>query len=400
MMKLNSNTRAGVKVLHVITDLNGYGGTEATLFKYLEGSSIPYHDHLIIVLKTIGIDNTIGRQIVKAGFDVVELRISGNIGLCRSFRQLVTLIKKFKPDVISAWLYHPILLVMCSLVYLQNKPAVIWHIRNDTPFPLMRPGSYLIQKVLGLVSILYNPIVVSNSDRALSNHVNSGYKIKKSNYNIIQNGVNACKFYPDYEKYTQIRESLGIEPHAILIGVVARFVPEKGYATFFEAVHILRKGLSNEIFKGLHFMCLGAGASYGNNEFTKLIPASNDSPINLHLLDKQPDVDKYMRAMDIFVLPSNTESFPNVLIEAMATALPCICTNVGQCAEILNDPMYIVPPDDPIKLANAISYLITANKETRYEVGFRNRDRAISLYSVDHMVKAFDSLFSSCTSER
>jgi glycosyltransferase involved in cell wall biosynthesis len=400
MMKLNLNTGAGVKVLHVITDLNGYGGTEATLFKYLEASSIPKYNHLIIVLKTIGVDNTIGRRIVNAGFDVVELRISSSMELCKSFSQLITLINKYEPDVISAWLYHPILIVMCSLVCLHQKPAVIWHIRCDTPSPLMRPDLYLIQKVLGLISNFYRPIVVSNSKRALSNHVKSGFKVIKSDYNVVQNGVNVLKFYPDYSKYTEIRETLAIQPHEILIGVVARFAPEKGYATFFEAVHILQKKLSNEIFKRLHFMCLGAGASYSNNEFTKLISTSHDLQNNLHLLDKQPDVEYYMRAMDIFVLPSKTESFPNVLIEAMATTLPCICTNVGQCADILNQPEYIVPPNDPIKLADVITCLIKAGKEARYEVGRRNRDRAVSLYSVDRMVIAFDSLFNSHTLER
>ena len=69
----SSRTDQFPRVAHIVTDLNGFGGTETALLNYLKGCSLPSDHHRIIVLKTIGTGDTLGAQMEKAGFSIVAL---------------------------------------------------------------------------------------------------------------------------------------------------------------------------------------------------------------------------------------------------------------------------------------------------------------------------------------
>ena len=73
-----------------------------------------------------------------------------------------------------------------------------------------------------------------------------------------------------------------------------------------------------------------------------------------------PETAEILRKMDIFLLPSIQETFGGVLLEAMATGLPVIATNVGGVSEIIKDGEngLIVPPEDIKRLCEAIEYLV------------------------------------------
>jgi len=72
------------------------------------------------------------------------------------------------------------------------------------------------------------------------------------------------------------------------------------------------------------------------------------------------DVHPHYAAADVFVLPSHSEGSPNVLLEAMATNLPIVATDVGGVAEIVenNDSALLVPPNDPQAMAEAIERVL------------------------------------------
>lgn len=68
-----------------------------------------------------------------------------------------------------------------------------------------------------------------------------------------------------------------------------------------------------------------------------------------------------MQHADLFVLPSRTEGYPRVLVEAMALGLPCLATSVGAVSELLPQEL-LVPPDDPLAIADAVERFIGARK--------------------------------------
>jgi glycosyltransferase involved in cell wall biosynthesis len=117
------------------------------------------------------------------------------------------------------------------------------------------------------------------------------------------------------------------------------------------------------------------------------------SSAKLHLLGQRPDAERLLRALDVFVLPSISESFPNALIEAMATGLACIATDVGDCSKVLSNARFVVPPGDPTAVGERLGELLEINSRSRQRIGKQNRDEVVHRFALSRMVDAFDAVF-------
>lgn len=392
-MRLTNNPMLFPRIAHIITDLNGFGGTEATLFRYITESSIPLACHLVIVLKSIGGGNAIGARMVAAGVLVVELgeeRSSISLGgLLRLYREL----KKFDPDVISGWLYHPSLLATLLSCFLKRPPAVVWHIRCSTFASIFKtPSRFVVQRMLAFMSRVTNPTMVSNSSVAVSEHATLGFDARPQRWTIIHNGIDVAHYLPSKTDRVAVRRELGIPENALLIGCVGRFVPEKGYDVMFDTLEYVLRHLHPELSERVHFLAIGEGVTVRNNAFASLsigkIPCHR-----LHLLGKRADVPRMLRAMDLYVLPSVSEAFPNALVEAMATGLPCIATNVGECSVVLPTPTLLAPPHNAPQLAVRMVNVIQMTDEERAALGDENRRSVAARFGLRRMVSDFDTLF-------
>ncbi|MFC0096746.1 glycosyltransferase family 4 protein [Micromonospora marina] len=99
------------------------------------------------------------------------------------------------------------------------------------------------------------------------------------------------------------------------------------------------------------------------------------------------DVLAMMARCDLFVLPSHTEGFPNVIVEAMALGCPVVATDVGATAEILDDDSgVIVAPSDPAGLAAALRELMT-DPVRRADLAGRARARVHRLYGLQRVLR-------------
>ncbi|MDG6100824.1 glycosyltransferase [Dactylosporangium aurantiacum] len=164
-----------------------------------------------------------------------------------------------------------------------------------------------------------------------------------------------------------------------LVSVGSLEMPYKGIDTLIEALPILvRAGLE------AHLVHLGDGRCRpdlerlvrqrrlgGRVAFAGAVPPG--AAVRLFLDDA-----------DLFVLPSRTEGLPRALIEAMARALPAVGTRVGGTPELL-DPAHLVPPDDPVALAYAITALV-ADPAAAAAASRRNLARARG-YAADTLAR-------------
>lgn len=114
----------------------------------------------------------------------------------------------------------------------------------------------------------------------------------------------------------------------------------------------------------------------------------------VHFVGHRDDVAAALSAMDVFVLPSRSEAFPNALIEAMASSLPVIATAVGGVPELVDDGRngLLVPPGDPDRLAAAIREMVRHPDRAR-AMGRRARAEVVQRYSFDRMVARFEALY-------
>ena len=119
---------------------------------------------------------------------------------------------------------------------------------------------------------------------------------------------------------------------------------------------------------------------------------------SIELLGLRRDVPRLLGIMDVVALPSLTEGFSNVVIEAGAAGRPVVATRVGGNPEAIVDGEtgLLVPPRDPVALANALVELL-GDSSRRKRMGLAARRRVTELYSVERMVEGYDRLYRSLT---
>ncbi|GIC12932.1 glycosyl transferase [Vibrio cholerae] len=139
-----------------------------------------------------------------------------------------------------------------------------------------------------------------------------------------------------------------------------------------DAICLIKDELGESLWNRVRFYFIGRG--FRESKKIKSIVQEYDLSENVFFLGELGDVDNILRRMDIFCLPSRTEGFPNVLVEAMFAGLPCVSTNVGDVKEILPENNVIVKPKSSSELAFGILSFINATDEVRNEIGQKNRE--------------------------
>jgi glycosyltransferase involved in cell wall biosynthesis len=230
--------------------------------------------------------------------------------------------------------------------------------------------------------------VVSCSWKAAEVHEAWGYPAHK--FSIIPNGYSLEEFGPDVDKRAAVRRELAVPEGTAVIGMVARFDRQKDHGNLLAALAILRE-------QGVPFLCLlaGAGVDPQNERLTNALRESGLEGC-VRLLGQRDDVASIMTALDVHVLSSAGEAFPNVLAEAMACEVPCVTTNVGDAALIVDSTGWIVPPRDSKALAGAIRAALCERREDPSKWETRRRDcrrRIADHFSADKMASAYRDLW-------
>ena len=131
----------------------------------------------------------------------------------------------------------------------------------------------------------------------------------------------------------------------------------------------------------------------GNNALVRLLK-ENGLIERVHLLGIRKDILTVMNGIDLFMLSSISEAFPNVLNEAMACGTPCITTDVGDSGLIVIKTGWVVEPKDPKALANAHQALKEKqlNNESWGQRKDACRQRIIENFTFEKMIKKYKSL--------
>jgi glycosyltransferase involved in cell wall biosynthesis/ribosomal protein S18 acetylase RimI-like enzyme len=202
------------------------------------------------------------------------------------------------------------------------------------------------------------------------------------------NGVDLEKFTPeviDVDERRAFRAQIGATDDHVVVGAVGRLVAEKGYLELFQA----SASLNSDVIVA----CIGPD----DRDKRDALPSSTIEEARSHgvrFLGMRTDVERLYGAMDIFVLPSHREGFPRAAMEAAASGLPVVASDIRGCREVVEHRTngYLVPVRDPVSLANAINHL-ASDAELRRAMGQAGRARAIARFDeakvVDRVLAAY-----------
>lgn len=353
------------------------------LLKLLNGLDRDRFEPVVLSLTSVGL---VGRSIADLGLRVVHLNIPpGRISI-RGLWSLRNFIKAEGPDLLQGWMYHGNLAAHVASLLLSDPPPVVWSIRGTHTD--LENEKLQTAATIWLCAHLSSraAAIINNSRVSAAAHANLlGYS--RSNVVIIPNGFDTNTFRPDDEAKASVRALLGAHEDTLLIGLVGRVEPVKDHSTFLRAAALV-KGR----FPHARFVLIGQGADISNAQLMSVI---GDCGLEgaVHLLGLRNDLPQLTAALDLTVLSSVSEGFPNVLGEAMSCGICAVSTAAGDAAWIIGNTGAVVPPRRPDSLARAMDRILSMEPEQRRNLGRLGRARVIEHFSLYSVVRQYEALY-------
>jgi glycosyltransferase involved in cell wall biosynthesis len=346
------NRGKSFRLVHIITGL-GRGGAESVLLQLCAASQGEGLSHTVVSLTDRG---EMASALEEAGVRVIDLGMTTAVSVGPAVWRLRKILHALEPDIVQTWMYHADLIGGIA-ARLAGVRSLIWGIRSTVTnsVSIKRSTRFLIHICAVLSRIVPARIVVCAYNAAEA-HAKAGYRRDKMV--VIQNGVDCTRFSVDMSSVEAWKNANGIRPDLPLIGIVARFTPQKDHLNFLRAIDRL-------VAKGEVFQCILVGnAMDGTNDTLMRWIGELGLSDHVMLMGPRSDLPDVMRALDLHVLSSRVEGFPNVLAEAMACGTPCVSTDAGDAEYILGDKGWLVPNGDFNALANAIGEALTERRES------------------------------------
>jgi glycosyltransferase involved in cell wall biosynthesis len=374
-------------VVHVITGLKT-GGAEQMLSRITALHAGSAFRHSVICLTDEGpVADTIRAQ----GVPVRNLAMARGLPNPVAIARLARTIRAERAAVVQTWLYHADL-VGGIAARLAHVPVAwgIHHSKLDTASATrsLRLTVAASARVSGIVPAAI--VLVGEASRAA--HIAHGYRADRMV--VIPNGFDVAQFRPDPIARAAIRRELGVGDDAFLIGIAGRFVALKNHRMFVEACAEVGRN-----YPHAQFLMAGDGLDPSNPELTGWIDATGLAD-RYHPIGRRSDMPRILAALDLCVLTSRTEAFPLVIGEAMATGVPCVATDVGDTAFLIDGAGEVVPSEDVTAMAAAIERIVAMPTAERRAVGERGRQRMVDHFDIHVVAGHYDALWSRLVAEK
>jgi glycosyltransferase involved in cell wall biosynthesis len=387
-----------LRVMHIVLNLDIGGAQEVvyTLAKYMARDG---HKPVVCTFK----DGPLRQEVERLGIPVEILPDRSYsifalplflLEILRIRKELIRLIGKYHIDIVQTHLLQSLDFLVATLHFLTRSPAIYWTVHNykfslqeqDLPrFPwLLRPKRFLY-RILYALCIYWIDGVIAVSDDVRKAILAIMGPVAEKKITTIFNGVDLERYQKSVSKRL-VRESLGLDERALLVLVVAMLKEQKGHRYLLEAaVHVIPR------FPHLHFLLVGDGILKEELRAQTLHLGLEE---NVHFLGIRQDIPDLLAESDYFVLPSLWEGLPMALIEAMASGLPIIATEVSGSKQLIEPGIsgILIPPGDSQRLAEAICEIVS-DRARAAEMGQAAQQRVRQGYSAGKQAKEHVQLY-------
>ncbi len=366
------------KTLHIITGLND-GGAEAVLYRLCLNDT--ESRHCVVSLMDEG---KYGPLLRRAGVTVHALGMPRGKCSLRGLFALWRILRAEKPQVVQTWMYHADLIGGVAARF-AGISRVYWGIRNNRIDQCHAASSTpRIARLCARLSRIIPKKIICCSQEAAEAHKALGYRAEK--FIVIPNGYDLSCFAPNGDARQELRALWGIPPKVPLLGMVARYDPMKDHRNLLDALEELRNSKCS-------FRCLlvGTGMEKTNKELCALLK-ERQLVESVRLLGQRNDISQIMNALNVHVLSSSSEAFPNVLAEAMACGTPCVTTDVGDAAFIVGDTGWVVPFKNSHALYEGICQALEAMKDPHAWEQRKTlaRERIVENFDLSRMIEKYE----------
>lgn len=371
------------RVLHIISSL-GVGGAQVQLAELINRTPADrYHVELLV----LGGDGEFSRQWLKRD-DVEVTFVHHWPRMTRSVLEIRDRCREGHYDLVHTWLFMANIVGVAG-ARLAGVPSVISSVRNLSLWKRQWYRKWWFRIADTLAS--YASDVVTVNARALVRDHAQWACMPESRIEVVHNGLDPSRLLADRrDSRRRVLELTGAPDNAIIIGTVGRLAHEKDHVTFLRLLAKVRKNGRN-----VHGLVIGDGELRSHLE---AVARNLGLSAQVTFAGERSDARKLMAGLDVFVLASRIEGFPNVLLEATFLGVPCVATDVGGNPDVLEFPESLFPPGEIWAGAARVLALLDAPSEAA-ERAERTRQRAITMFTADRTAAAWFGLYDRCLTE-
>jgi glycosyltransferase involved in cell wall biosynthesis len=308
------------------------------------------------------------------------------LGFLKQFKLLRVKIQEIKPEVVHTWLYISDLIGGTAASF-EKVSRIFWSIRqSNISFSQNKLHTFLFIRLCGLLSNNIPHKIISCSNVAMMNHVNFAF-YNKSKIEVIPNGYKTEELMFSDSARAALRSELNCTSKIKLVGIIGRYDIQKGFDNFIDVSSYINVANENCLF-----VFIGSGCDVSNHELVGQIEAKLSSEKYL-LLGQRSDMKNIMCGLDLLLVTSRGEAFPNVLAEAMCYGLPVVTTNVGEIPIILDGICKIYNPGQNREMANAAIQILDFTDEEKATFSEKLRERIHQRYEFEDVMKRFRNTY-------
>ncbi|MBX3394886.1 MAG: glycosyltransferase [Phycisphaerae bacterium] len=348
------------------------GGAERQVVELANAlDSSQYHVHVV----SLSTENPLASDLRDAASRLVVVPKQRRFDLPLVFK-IARLLRKLKADVVHSFMFDAEIVGRLS-GRLARVPAVVCS--NRCP----HHGRGRFKRWVSRVTEPCFDVMIANSWAGMA-FERDEQGVGANKLCVVPNGIDVNRFFPGRRE--DIRAALGVGPETVAIGMFAHFRGNKDHATLINAFAGLARGP-----RPVRLILVG-GADGAGPEFIHGQCRAQVDRLGLtdqvSFLGARSDVADLYHAMDVKALSTLFEGTPNAVLEAMASGLPVVASDVCDNRRIVQDGVngFIVPPRDSITLADRLKRLVD-DADLRARLGASARQRAEREYSVSTLAR-------------
>lgn len=206
------------------------------------------------------------------------------------------------------------------------------------------------------------------------------------------NGVDVERFHPGPGN---LREQLGLPRDAHVIGFVGRLTRDKGVPELIDAFDAILAARPNA-----HLLLVG-WFDAAEDALDHALRARIESHPRIHQTGFVADTAPYYRVMDVMVLPTWREGFPNVVLEAAASGVPVVTTLATGSRDAVVPELtgLLIPPGYPVAIRESVLQLLS-NPDRRSRMGRAARAWVLEHYTNKHVLTRTAAYYKSLLDQR
>jgi glycosyltransferase involved in cell wall biosynthesis len=365
------------RILLLSTSL-GLGGADRQIL-YLAHALLE-HDYDVRLVSMTGLGE-MGSRAAADGLPITSLEMQRGRADRRSFHRLVSLLRKWRPHLLTSFMYHANLFGRVAGKW-AGVPLIVTSIRSE------RNESVARDWLMRLTNWM-DDACTTNSRQVADSLARRGL-LPPHKITVIPNGVDVAALKPSPDTRIRVRAELGVKPSEFLWLAIGRLLPQKDYPTMLQALRPLA---------GTRLLIAGRGPLLDQ---LKQLAGQLGLGSRVSFLGVREDIAELLAAADALVLSSAWEGMPNVVMEALAAARPVVATQVGGVGELVTPDVsgWTVPPRDPAALSQAMERMMRLPAERRREMGLSGQRHVAQYYSLESMAYRWMTLYRNLLQQR